>query len=95
MSCYQSFTDVTNLQRAKNTTEKRISAGFPQNNPRNEDMEYNGPNEKIRRSRRPRDPNGTKDANLSTRKSSHVLPECCLICKEPGPIYVTDPVGIL
>jgi hypothetical protein len=96
MSCYRSFTDVTKLQRAKNSTEKRISAGLTQNiKPENEDTEDSGPKEKIRRSRRPRDQNGTNDVNISTRKSSLVLPECCLICKEPGPIYVTDPVSIL
>jgi hypothetical protein len=95
MSCYRSFTGVTKLQRAKNSTKKRTSAGLTQNNPENEDTEYSGPEEKIRRSRRPRDPNGTNDANISTRKSSHVLPECCLICKEPGPIYVTDPVSTI
>jgi hypothetical protein len=38
MSCYRSFTDVTKLQRAKNSTEKRISAGLTQNiKPENED----------------------------------------------------------
>ena len=94
MSCYRSFTDVTKLQRAKDSTEKKISEGFPESNTQSDIMECNGPKEKIRRLRKPTDPNGTKGAYLSTRKSLHVLPECCLICKEPGPIYVTDPVSI-
>ena len=95
MSCYRSFTDVTKLQRAKYSTEKKISEGFPESNTQSDIMECNGPKEKIRMLRKPTDPNGTKGAYLSTRKSLHVLPECCLlICKEPGPIYVTDPVSI-
>ena len=94
MSCYRSFTDVTKLQRAKKIIEKGASADFPDSSAQNEVMECNSSKDTIRRSRKRRDLNCTKDDNLSTRRSSHVLPECCILCKEAGPIYVTDPVSI-
>lgn len=96
MSCYRSFTDITKLQRqVKYSDERRVSTSFLQDNSQNKEQDFDNPKEKIRRLRRPSDPSGARNISLSNRKSSNVLPECCLICKESGPIYVTDPVSIL
>ena len=87
LACYQTFTDISKLERAKrtlaNSGKKPVAEG-------ESDVEGNRPTVTPAKVTR------TTTQNLTTQpsssRSSNVLPEICLICKQPGHIYITDRV---
>ena len=86
-TCYRSFRDITKLERAW-----KIAASAPSKSCSTSTDEYGDPAEKVQRTTR--QSFGLNYGNGETLRSSNVLPNCCLICKESGPIYVTNTVRI-
>ena len=80
VSCYRLFTDVEKLRRARKNAESTTD----------DQAEPSTSNDSRRRSAR----NGPISSTLSKRPKRDVLPTFCLICKVPGPIWITDKVLI-
>ena len=89
LACYRSFTDINKIERAKvtlaNAGRKRLADKTI------EDVESNPKpkSQKVERSTRQSDKKGIVHP---CSRSSNVLPKICLVCKQPGPIYITDKV---
>jgi len=83
VSCYRLFTDVAKLRRAKKNAES----------PEKSRTDYQADPSTSNYSRRRSARNGPiLNTLLSKRPKKDVLPNFCLICKIPGPIWTTDKV---
>ena len=89
-TCYRNFTDTSKLERAKNTLKnaERERSGVTC---RDEHQEKQTP-AKLPRSTRQ---SFGHERVTSSFRSSNVLPEFCLICKQNGPVFITDKVMLL
>jgi hypothetical protein len=93
LACYRTCTDISKLERAKitlaNSGKKRVAE-------EESDVEGNIPSvipAKVIRTTTHRSlANLTAQPSASSSRSSNLLPEICLICKQPGHIYITDRV---
>ena len=87
-SCYRYFTDISKLQRAKiafaNSSIKRTA----QERTDEADFEDPDPATKVARTTR----RSLGQESCCPRRSSHILPEICLICKRARPLTITDRV---
>ena len=90
LACYRNFTDISKLERAKNTLTNAKRKCSTDNSCKKED-ENNPTPEKIPRT--PRQLFG-RSCCKSTSGSPNVLPKFCLICKQHGPVYITDKVYV-
>ncbi len=93
LACYRNFTDITKIERAKKIAKSEIlNCSGSSTSRANKDGDCDGPAQKVKRT--------TTRLSCSLRyvgneqTSSNVLAKCCLICKQSGPIYVTDTVCI-
>ncbi len=90
LHCYRTFTDISKLARAK-TTIANSSRKRPAEENTQESDEANLPHQaKVACTRR----HFLKEGTNPGKTSSNVLPQICLICKRPGPLYITDAVKI-
>lgn len=89
LTCYRSFTDITKLERAQKIAAS-ISSAHSNSGATSTCDEYDGPKEKLKRTTR--QSFDLRRGNETETTSSNVPPKCCLICKEYGPIYITDTV---
>ena len=80
VSCYRQFTDITKLERARQTLGNRAESVEDDHGRKKEDSP---PVAKARKSLR----------QSLGQSASNVLPKICLICKKNGPIYITDKVS--
>jgi hypothetical protein len=78
---------ITKLERAR-----KIAASEPPKRCSTSTDERGDPAEKVQRTTG--QSFGLNYGNEATPRSSNVLPKCCLICKESGPVYVTNTVRI-
>lgn len=92
MGCYRTFTDINKLDRAKTTLANAGRKRSAEPMERIEQTEKRRKPEKVARTTRQ-----TIEKLMAhpCPRSSNVLPDICLICKLPGPLYLTDQVFIL
>lgn len=94
LGCYRMFTDISKLNRAKttiaNTDRKRSVVETIDQTQENVNIR---PEKVARTTRQTLQRQSQRMINPPCR-SSNVLPEICLICKRPGPLFLTDQVFI-
>lgn len=88
IQCYRNFTDKTKIERAKttlsNASRKRSICETANKNEATTSKPQKAP-------RTTRQSGSTSCQSSST---SNVLPKICLVCKRPGPIYITHKVTL-
>lgn len=89
LACYRSFTDINKIERAKSTLANAGRKRLADKTIEDEETNLKLKSQKIARSTRQSDKKGIVHPGS---RSSNVLPEICLVCKQPGPIYITEKV---
>ena len=86
---YRNFTDISKLERAKTTKANSGIKGPAEDNSQEIDEAGHQHQAKVSRPKR----HLLKEGTTPGKTSSNILPHVCLICKRPGPLYVTDAVN--
>ncbi len=87
-ACYRNFTDISKFESAKNTL-KNADRKRSGDSCSEKDGEFGARPNKV--TRNTRQSFGITCA-ASSSGSSNVLSQVCLVCKQPGPIFITDTV---
>ena len=89
LQCYRNFTDISKLERAKTTIANSSIERPAEDNSQEIDEASHQRQAKVSRPKR----HLLKEGTTPGETSSNILPRVCLICKRPGPLYITDVVN--